>query len=1125
MPVEAQYTVSEEEGGYEMIQEYYLEFVRKPTLSSVSVLDGKTHLLTGFDPTVNEYNITSVSDLLTIECVAFDEEYEVTVNGKNDMNLDLAGKDSMKAEIVVKSGDFENTYIVNIRKVTAADVIVVTQDGVSAEIYNQAGSLIESEGDNKYKLVPDEEYTYISTKNTYFHTSETFTAKDGMSVNVVTPEVKDALKDFAFYNTSGSNRIEYTIDKTFDASQHEYVYTVTDMNSTGYAQASPVSGYEAKAIFIQQSNSILSHGKQRNPVIIDKVVDRDGGAARYLTSLLAKAGYSQSFTVRLEKVSGKVTYYQDYLFDISRSLHVNSFALTSMGEKLVLMDGNGVVLKENEFDYARMDYYVSVPSGTGEIMLNSKFPNELSDTLCCGGYYAVIQGEKYDNISEVTLNLDIEKEKEDIIVEICHADENAIVGKYTIHVTQQEPVYIGFSTNPEDAIVYVQNNVTGKRVHEKEGKFALNPGSEYTYTVTRNGYVGEKNTAYIAPDVDKTVKITLKQAQKNENVAVYDSWWSSFRADKNNNGIIEAKTPTTAEDAVLYWATKIGDGFDKNACGCPIIVDDYLYTYAGTTIYKVDTLSGEIVATGEMDHSSSFAINPPTYADGMIFVGLAEGCVQAFSAETLESLWMYRDEIGGQPNCPIYYYDGYIYTGFWLGEVVEANYVCLSVTDEDPANKLEEKIPTWTYTSKGGFYWAGSFVNDNFVIIGTDDGDAGYTSGYAGVVTFSTKTGEVIDSIKMPFVGDIRSSIVYDENADEYYFTSKGGYMYGLKTDKEGNIIDDSLRYIKLQNGENIPTAPPMSTSSPAIYNGRAYVGVSGISQFGPYTGHNISVLDLKNWEVAYTVRTQGYPQTSGILTTAYEEESGLVYVYFIDNYTPGKLRVISDKPGQTKPSEMTTESFTSGGETKTYDTAYVLFTPDGEQAQYAICSPIVDEYGTLYLKNDSAYLMAIGSTVEKLEITQLPEKLTYTEGETFDPTGMKVIATFKNGLSKDVTGYVKFSNQPLTVDDDYFQIWFDKVMYQNDDGSAGQLYTAPIAFVELEIIGLGPAVSDEDCDTNLDGRVNSDDLSAVLMNYGLADSSCDTNVDGIVDAKDISNVLKHYGVIVTVSENEEKEF
>lgn len=43
-----------------------------------------------------------------------------------------------------------------------------------------------------------------------------------------------------------------------------------------------------------------------------------------------------------------------------------------------------------------------------------------------------------------------------------------------------------------------------------------------------------------------------------------------------------------------------------------------------------------------------------------------------------------------------------------------------------------------------------------------------------------------------------------------------------------------------------------------------------------------------------------GYPQTSGLLTTAYQNGDGYNYVYFLDNYTPGKLRVIRDKPGMT---------------------------------------------------------------------------------------------------------------------------------------------------------------------------------------------------------------------------------
>ncbi len=99
-----------------------------------------------------------------------------------------------------------------------------------------------------------------------------------------------------------------------------------------------------------------------------------------------------------------------------------------------------------------------------------------------------------------------------------------------------------------------------------------------------------------------------------------------------------------------------------------------------------------------MQGSSPFAITPPAYAEGMIFVALGGGMVQAFNAKTLESLWLYTDSLGiglgaNQPNCPITYSDGCIYTGFWNSEQGAAHMVCLTITDEDPSQPLEAKRP------------------------------------------------------------------------------------------------------------------------------------------------------------------------------------------------------------------------------------------------------------------------------------------------------------------------------------------------------------------------------------------------------------------------------------------------
>ena len=217
----------------------------------------------------------------------------------------------------------------------------------------------------------------------------------------------------------------------------------------------------------------------------------------------------------------------------------------------------------------------------------------------------------------------------------------------------------------------------------------------------------------------------------------------------------------------------------------------------------------------------------------MIFVGLANGCVQAFDAVTLESLWLYEDPLGGQPNCPITYEDGYLYTGFWNREDGNANFVCLTVTDEDPAKTDESKLASWTYTSRGGFYWAGAYACKDFVLVGTDDGEAGYTTGHARVLSFDPRSGRLLGELTLPQTGDLRSSVTFVPDSEgglagTAYFTTKGGYFYGLHVEADGTFTEGSLRALKLANYANDPKNPAMSTCTPTIYNGRAYIGVSG---------------------------------------------------------------------------------------------------------------------------------------------------------------------------------------------------------------------------------------------------------------------------------------------------------
>ncbi|MBR6658121.1 MAG: Ig-like domain-containing protein [Oscillospiraceae bacterium] len=655
------------------------------------------------------------------------------------------------------------------------------------------------------------------------------------------------------------------------------------------------------------------------------------------------------------------------------------------------------------------------------ISFNEKFEvNTTEYTASTGEEKIAITGIPYDESYTITYNGSennvVSLSEGENIIAVTAKNAEGFEKTYNLKITKLARAKITFSVNPKNALVYISDKFKQGVPANENGEFELLEGETYTYNVTAFGYIGK--TAEYVPAGDAFVMVNLEKAPATS-FKEYDSSWPFFGLNNNNNMVIDRPTPTVKEETALYWANKIGTGYDYGATGVPILVDDYLYCYAGKTIMKIDKISGEIIQTGKMTGgSSAYAICSLTYAEGLIFVGLNNGTVQAFNAETLESVWLYRDPLKGQPNAQITYSDGYVYTGFWNSEDGEAAYVALSITDENPEETDEVKIATWRHIQKGGFYWAGAYIEGDYLYIGTDDGEDGYQTGYAHLLSINKHTGKVVNDVTMPNVGDIRSSI--NQTGGKLYFTSKGGYFYEAEYNpKTGDI--GNLRFIELQNGSN---GVPMSTSTPTVYNGRAYIGVSGKGQFSAYSGHNITVIDIPSWSIAYSVPTQGYPQTTGTLTTYYEKTDGYVYVYFFDNYTPGKLRVLADKPGMTEPLK-TIEETTNG---KTYEVGYSVFEPTGKLAQYCICTPIIDEDGTLYFKNDSANLFAVGSAVEYIEVTKNPDKMSYKPGETFDPTGMEVTAYYYNGTERDITKYVTWSAEPLTEEDENFMIVFENV-------------------------------------------------------------------------------------------------
>ena len=1085
--LEAQYDVS----GATQIQSYTVTLRRTPTLTALTVTDGGVDQPLDFSPDTLSYTVPVLSEAVTVSAQPYDASY--AVSGAGDVALTA---DRRTHTVSVTAAGRTAAYTLTLEKTAPAVVRVTAPEGVTVSVTNRAGAAIAPDGD-AYRLLPGATYICTASRDGC-HAQQTFTAADGLTVTAAAPETAEALTALALYDSStAASRTAYVSRETFTPAQRTLTYTVPDTAQRLYAQADAADGYTVTATYARQT-TVASTDGQPASVTLKRGVSASG-AVDTLPSCLTTGGRSQTVTLRVHKTVSDITYYQDYTLSLCRLTQLRTLTLGDGTSELRLCGSDG---QPCAFRSDRTAYTVTVPRDLTALTVTGTFVGE--------GYTAEVNGVSCADLTAVAAPLDPDKAEETVTIRVCGADSAAVPAVYTVTVRKQEPVPVTFHVTPADAAVFLTDTATGRRVAPDHGNtWRLMPSGSYAYTVTRYGYAAVSNDSYTAPAAAAEVSVTLT-AVPDSGRQQLPSAWPSFRADGSNNGVVDAPVPTAPEDAMLSWATQLGEGYSADACGCPILVDGCLYTYARSTLYKVDAVSGQVLATGAMDHSSSFAINTPTYAEGMIFVGLSDGTVQAFDAVTLRSLWIYRDPLKGQPNCPLVYRGGYLYTGFWNGETLDANYVCLSVTDEDPTRADEAKLASWTYTSRGGFYWSGAYVGDTAVVVPTDDGASGYTTGYGRLLSLDPRTGLLKDVLTMPYTGDLRSSVTYDGGV--CYFTSKGGYFYAVDLLPDGTFRSGSLRALRLDNYAADSANPAMSTSTPTVYNGRAYVGVSGVGQFKAYSGHNITVIDLPSWTIAYTVRTQGYPQTSALLTTAYEKETGSVCVYFFDNYTPGKLRMLRDKAGQTAPDTTEVETVVAGGQIVSYDTAPVLFTPSGEQQQYAICSPIVDESGTIYFKNDSAYLMALTSTVSRLEIVTAPDKTSYTVGDAFDPAGMQVLAHYTNGCTRDVTKYVTWDVSPLTADSARFRIEFPYAMYQNADGRTGVSCVKPAATLNLTI---GEALTG---DLNGDGA--ADDADAALLyaylngRLPLTDRQlllADVDGSGTVDAADADLLYRTY--------------
>lgn len=463
----------------------------------------------------------------------------------------------------------------------------------------------------------------------------------------------------------------------------------------------------------------------------------------------------------------------------------------------------------------------------------------------------------------------------------------------------------------------------------------------------------------------------------------YESYWSEMGKNGFHQTIVDTRLARQKEELTEKWKVAISSSWMNG--GQPLVVNENIYLAINNKIMLIDKETGETIKENTLAGQCGF-FSMVAYGEGKIFVPMSSGVLQAFNAETLESIWVTKSRSGMQQICPVVYSDGYVYTGTWKGgSPASGVFYCVSAEDEDPFSTNEIKEPTWE-SDNTGFYWAGATVVNDFIYFGGD----------SGVMQARDRfTGDLIDEYELPHEGTtctIRSGSTYDPETQMLYFTGKETQsLYGIKINADGTFDKQNILSCKVSG---------QTTTVPQVYNGRVYV-TSGTMT----SGGGLDVIDSQTLEPIYIVNLApgeetrfGISQSTPLITTAYAtpENNNTIYLYLCLNEPSGRIVCVKDFEGNTEP------------------LVQYAWTPSS--VQYSTHSLVAGDDGTIYYKNDQKYLYALHSD-SPIDVTGITLNQTEATLEATQELQLTATVAPEDATNKNITW--SSSNDALaTVDE-----------------------------------------------------------------------------------------------------------
>ena len=353
--------------------------------------------------------------------------------------------------------------------------------------------------------------------------------------------------------------------------------------------------------------------------------------------------------------------------------------------------------------------------------------------------------------------------------------------------------------------------------------------------------------------------------------------WEQFQKNNINTGYTADSAPVN--DPELAWSNPTSGTGMGGICVTPIVADGAVYVldFQGV-LWSFDATTGaENWHTGLTTGSGSLELSTPAYNDGIVYAAVSNGsqgqgtgrvCAVYANGTIRECEYYGLDTF--QLNTPITYADGKIYLGnSKYGTKNISTYYCIDASD------MTNEIWNRTAPYLTGYYWAGAAIIEDYIVYGDD----------SSIVTCLYKdNGTFVDSIDVSTtygisVNKISSSIVWNDEYDRIYFSSKGEYAFAIGFDQISGQFNTS-------SGWNTPRKIGYSTSTPVVYGGRVYVGFGGLGPIG-----KLYCLNEADGTQAWVTNNLGGVQSSPALSVV----DGRKFIYFTVNDENGSAYCIED--------------------------------------------------------------------------------------------------------------------------------------------------------------------------------------------------------------------------------------